>query len=70
MSTATIEITDRGDSNSMTVTYAGGYDLASPSHAAIRRVVAYIDSLGIEIKEPDSNTSAEAQGASVIQLLP
>ena len=52
MATASIVMRDDGDATSMEVVFDGGFDKNSPAHAAIRRILGYIDSLGIEVLDP------------------
>lgn len=54
MKAAYIIVNDENEGNtSLHVTYSGGYDKKSPAHNAIRRITEFVDSLGIEIKEPE-----------------
>jgi hypothetical protein len=53
MGVASIVMRDMPDGScGMEVVYGDGFDKTSPAHAGIRRVLQYIDSLGIEILEP------------------
>ncbi len=60
MKAAYIIVNDENEGNtSLHVTYSGGYDKKSPSHNAIRRITEFVDSLGMEIQEPEE-VEAEA----------
>tara|TARA_R110000765_G_scaffold116963_1_gene210306 strand:+ start:820 stop:1023 length:204 start_codon:yes stop_codon:yes gene_type:complete len=66
MKAAYIIVNDENEGNtSLHVTYSGGYDKKSPSHNAIRRITEYIDTLGMEIQEPEQ-AEAEAPKLRVV----
>ena len=53
MAAASIVMRDETDGNvSMEVVFGEGFDKNSPAHAGIRRVLDFINSLGMEVQEP------------------
>ena len=60
---ASIVMRDMPDGTvSMEVVFGDGFDRTSQAHAGIRRVLGYIDSLGIEVVAPEASRIAMPAG--------
>ncbi len=60
MGIASIVMRDAEDGNvNMEVVFGGGFDHSSPAHAGIRRALEILDSMGMEVQEPEEGLGSE-----------